>query len=113
MGNASSSSKKTIPIKKQGNAYKSLDDVATQAKSEGKVLVAIHGQVYDLTKFLNEHPGGGEVLKSVVGKDATSDFEDSAHSNTARNMMGEYIIGYLEEALAAQEAAAAASSSGN
>jgi cytochrome b involved in lipid metabolism len=107
MGNSNSGAKKTIPIKKQGTPYKNLDEVATQAKSEGKVLVAIHGQVYDLTKFLNEHPGGGEVLKASSGKDATQDFEDTAHSGTARNMMGEYIVRYLEEALAAQEAAAA------
>jgi hypothetical protein len=30
--------------------------------------MAIHGKVYDVTKFLAEHPGGEEVMVEVAGK---------------------------------------------
>ncbi|KAG2224332.1 hypothetical protein INT45_012901 [Circinella minor] len=35
----------------------------------------IHGKVYDLTNFVEEHPGGVRVILKQAGKDATSAFE--------------------------------------
>ncbi|KAH8399026.1 hypothetical protein KR215_001054 [Drosophila sulfurigaster] len=55
----------------------------------------IHNSVYDVTAFLNEHPGGEEVLIEQAGKDATENFEDVGHSNDAREMMKKYKIGEL------------------
>ncbi|SPP75716.1 cytochrome b5 [Drosophila guanche] len=57
----------------------------------------IHNSVYDVTAFLNEHPGGEEVLIEQAGKDATENFEDVGHSNDAREMMTKYKIGELVE----------------
>lgn len=37
--------------------------------------VVIHGKVYDLTKFLPEHPGGPRIILKYAGKDATNAFE--------------------------------------
>ncbi|EHA8588001.1 cytochrome b5 [Cocos nucifera] len=56
----------------------------------------IGGKVYDVTKFLEDHPGGDEVLLSATGKDATDDFEDVGHSTTARAMMDEYHVGEID-----------------
>lgn len=56
----------------------------------------ISGKVYDVTKFLEDHPGGDEVLLSATGKDATDDFEDVGHSNTAREMMDQYYVGEID-----------------
>ncbi|KAL0418021.1 UNVERIFIED_CONTAM: cytochrome [Sesamum radiatum] len=50
-------------------------------------------QVYDVTKFLDDHPGGDDVLVTATGKDATDDFEDVGHSATARAMLEEYYVG--------------------
>ncbi|KAL4798693.1 FMN-dependent dehydrogenase-domain-containing protein [Aspergillus venezuelensis] len=50
-----------------------------QHNSRQSCWVAIHGAVYDITEFLNEHPGGAKVLLRCAGRDATSDF-DSVHS---------------------------------
>ncbi|CAM6088609.1 unnamed protein product [Calypogeia fissa] len=58
--------------------------------------LVIDGKVYDVTKFLEEHPGGDEVLLSATGKDATDDFEDVGHSNSAREMMAEYLVGEID-----------------
>ncbi|XP_077245627.1 cytochrome b5-like [Tasmannia lanceolata] len=56
----------------------------------------ISGKVYDVTPFMDEHPGGDEVLLAATGKDATNDFEDIGHSTSAREMMADYYIGEID-----------------
>ncbi|CAN7010227.1 unnamed protein product [Brassica oleracea var. botrytis] len=58
--------------------------------------IVINGKVYDVTKFLEDHPGGDEVLLSSTGKDATDDFEDVGHSESAREMMEQYCVGEID-----------------
>jgi cytochrome b involved in lipid metabolism len=72
-----------------------LSEVAVHNTSKDCWLI-IDGKVYDVTKFLEEHPGGDEVLLSATGKDATDDFEDVGHSNSAREMMAEYLVGEID-----------------
>lgn len=36
--------------------------------------VAINGRVWDVTKFLFEHPGGADVILRLAGKDATESY---------------------------------------
>jgi uncharacterized membrane protein len=35
---------------------------------------AINGNVYDLTKWINRHPGGSSVIKGLCGRDGTAGF---------------------------------------
>ncbi|KAM0940701.1 putative cytochrome b5-like heme/steroid binding domain, cytochrome b5, heme-binding protein [Dioscorea sansibarensis] len=59
--------------------------------------LVIHGKVYDVTNFLDDHPGGDDVLIHASGSgDATQSFEDIGHSSTATSMMVGYLIGALE-----------------
>ncbi|KAL3650582.1 Cytochrome b5 isoform E [Castilleja foliolosa] len=58
--------------------------------------LVISGKVYDVTPFMDEHPGGDEVLIAATGKDATNDFEDVGHSDSAREMMDKYYIGDID-----------------
>ncbi|KAI6694467.1 hypothetical protein NL676_022177 [Syzygium grande] len=58
--------------------------------------LVIEGKVYDVTKFMEDHPGGDEVLLSSTGKDATDDFEDVGHSSSARAMMDDFYIGEID-----------------
>ena len=37
--------------------------------------VILHGKVYDLTKFLPEHPGGQKIILKYAGMDATKAFD--------------------------------------
>ncbi|KAL1500949.1 hypothetical protein ABEB36_006362 [Hypothenemus hampei] len=57
--------------------------------------IVVDNDVYDVTEFLNEHPGGEEVLLEQAGKDATEAFEDVGHSSDAREMMAKYKVGTL------------------
>ncbi|KAG8783673.1 hypothetical protein FRC19_003406 [Serendipita sp. 401] len=55
--------------------------------------ILLHGKVYDVAKFLDEHPGGEEVIFAEAGKDATESFEDVGHSDDARAMLTEMLVG--------------------
>ncbi|KAI9561840.1 hypothetical protein GHT06_012802 [Daphnia sinensis] len=74
-----------------------LEEVGKHKDSKTGVWITIHGQVYNVTKFLEEHPGGEEVLMEQAGKDATEPFEDVGHSTDARELLKEYLIGRLPE----------------
>ncbi|XP_059468532.1 cytochrome b5-like [Neocloeon triangulifer] len=63
--------------------------------SEESTWIVIRGEVYDVTKFLKEHPGGADQLLGVAGKDATKDFNNVGHSSDARNMLAQFKIGVL------------------
>merc|ERR1712217_832879 len=67
--------------------------------TEADCWVIMGDLVYNLGKdFLDEHPGGPDVITALAGKDATTDFEDIAHSDSARTWANKYIIGYREGA---------------
>lgn len=40
--------------------------------------IIVHGNVYDVTGFLDEHPGGSNIILKYAGKDATEEY-DSIH----------------------------------
>lgn len=72
--------------------YYRLSEVAKR-NSAKEIWLVIHGRVYDVTRFLNEHPGGEEVLLEQAGADASESFEDVGHSSDAREMLKQYYIG--------------------
>ncbi|KAI7845034.1 hypothetical protein COHA_001400 [Chlorella ohadii] len=61
--------------------------------SDKDCWLVIEGKVYDVTPFLDEHPGGFDTLVSNSGKDATEEFEEIGHSRAAKEMLGKYYIG--------------------
>merc|ERR1712137_384831 len=70
-------------------------EMAAHNDTKSGVWISIHGRVYDITKFLEEHPGGEEVLLEQAGNDSTESFEDVGHSTDARELMRDYFIGVL------------------
>ena len=69
----------------------------TEHNTKGSAWMVIHNKVYDVTTFMQEHPGGEEVLLDVLGIDATESFEDVGHSNDARELLKDYLLGDLHE----------------
>merc|ERR1712217_624643 len=74
----------------------SMEELAKHATEED-CWIMLHDLVLNLPKsFLDEHPGGPEVVSALGGRDTTQEFEDIAHSDTARNWGNDFIIGYRE-----------------
>uniref|UniRef100_A0A1D1XKV4 Putative cytochrome b5 isoform 2 n=1 Tax=Anthurium amnicola TaxID=1678845 RepID=A0A1D1XKV4_9ARAE len=69
---------------------------AAQHNTRDDCWVVIDGKVYDVTEYLDEHPGGDDVLISAAGKDATFEFEDAGHSKSARELMKGYCVGEVD-----------------
>ncbi|WRX13352.1 Cytochrome b5-like heme/steroid binding domain - like 5 [Theobroma cacao] len=69
---------------------------ASQHNSKEDCWVVIDGKVYDVTSYLDEHPGGDDVVLASTGKDATDDFEDAGHSKSAKELMQTFCIGELD-----------------
>lgn len=57
--------------------------------------IAISNNVYDITNFMHEHPGGAAVLKRLAGKDGSSEFLAVGHSQKARKLMNDYLVGHI------------------
>ncbi|KAG7473565.1 hypothetical protein MATL_G00097240 [Megalops atlanticus] len=74
--------------------YYTLEEIKHHNMSKDTWLI-IHDKVYDITSFLEEHPGGEEVLLEQAGADATESFEDVGHSTDAREMLQQYFVGEL------------------
>lgn len=77
-----------------GVKYYTLEEIRVHNMCTDTWLI-IHDKVYDITSFLEEHPGGEEVLLEQAGADATESFEDVGHSTDAREMLQQYFIGEL------------------
>lgn len=87
-----------------------LDEVRAHNNAKSTWII-INDLVYDVTKFLLEHPGGEEVrlnsstllsstcslqvMLNVAGQDATNAFDDVGHSSDARDMTNDYLVGKL------------------
>ncbi|PON97226.1 Nitrate reductase NADH dependent [Trema orientale] len=69
---------------------------ASKHNTKDDCWVVIDGKVYDLSSYLDEHPGGDDVVLAATGKDATEDFEDAGHSKSAREIMQSFCIGELD-----------------
>ncbi|KAK6333065.1 hypothetical protein TWF718_010889 [Orbilia javanica] len=73
----------------------SLDDVKAHNKPDDLYIV-VHGDVYDLTTFKNEHPGGKKILERVAGKDATVQFQKYHKDSVLDKYKPKFCVGSLE-----------------
>ena len=49
-------------------------DVASHNSPDKGLFIIVDNNVYDVTNFVDEHPGGAKILKRVAGKDASKQF---------------------------------------
>ena len=72
-------------------------DVAAHSSAES-CWVSYNGRVYDVTRFLDDHPGGDDLILKYAGKDVgevMKDPEEHVHSESAYGIMDEFLIGRL------------------
>jgi len=81
------------PVEKIGQPY-SMADVAKH-NATGDIWVCINGQVVDLSKFINEHPGGVAPIMGQAGKDASSVWNSIHAAGTIQRLAPQVIIGHI------------------
>ena len=60
----------------------SPSEVAAHNTVETGLYIIVDGSVYDMTGFIDEHPGGQKIIKRVGGKDASKQFWKVSHNST-------------------------------
>jgi len=63
-------------------------------RSDGDLWVALYGEIYDLTEYAWEHPGGSQAIFDVGGQDGTETFE-AVHNKELLESMGFTPVGVL------------------
>ena len=78
-----------------------LDEVKKH-NSAGDCWSIIDGNVYDLTNWVESHPGGKERITAICGKDGTSSFLGKhSNSNSAKSQLTRFELGKLVAAVTA------------
>jgi len=67
--------------------YRSFRRSWMEPGGHGRLLLCIHGRVYDATEYMLEHPGDPNVLRASAGRDATQAFEYVGHSQSASRVL--------------------------
>ncbi|PLW40559.1 hypothetical protein PCASD_07770 [Puccinia coronata f. sp. avenae] len=64
-------------------------------KDEKSAWVIVEGKVYDVTDFLEDHPGGKKILLKSCGKDATELFHQYHTNKILKTVAGPMMIGQV------------------
>lgn len=68
--------------------------------SRSDCWLIINNNVYDVSSFISQHPGGAREILAYCGKDATTAFDTQggrgSHSSQASAMLKDYLIGSLQ-----------------
>ena len=73
-----------------------MSEVAKHSKPDDCWLT-VNETVYDVSKFMNEHPGGKKTLSDAAGKDATALFMSNHDPSILESVASTYKIGTLGE----------------
>ncbi|KAI9568120.1 hypothetical protein HD554DRAFT_821763 [Boletus coccyginus] len=85
-----------MSVSKRVRIY-TLEDLDAH-KSAQSCWVTFKGKVYDVTAFVTDHPGGDDLILSHAGTDVENimkDMDSHDHSESAYEMLEEYVIGRL------------------
>lgn len=65
--------------------------MTTKDVSGNKVIIIIDNHLFDVTGYMDQHPGGKKILQKFNNKDATKAF------NEVRGHCDGYVLGLLDE----------------
>jgi 4-hydroxysphinganine ceramide fatty acyl 2-hydroxylase len=69
-------------------------------KTAKSCYITLGPNVYDVTDFLDAHPGGGDLILEYAGQDVTDILKDEIshdHSDSAYEILDEYHIGFVSD----------------
>ncbi len=76
-----------------------LSDVAKHSATTDCWIV-INNNAYDVSSYIDQHPGGAREILRYCGKDATTGFDTrggrGSHSSEAQAMLADFLIGTIK-----------------
>jgi tetratricopeptide (TPR) repeat protein len=97
--NAASSGGGSAPAPAQKPVSTNLPLTLDEVKKHNSAIDCwsiIDGNVYDLTNWVESHPGGNERITAICGKDGTSSFLGKhSNSNSAKSQLNRFELGKL------------------
>jgi cytochrome b involved in lipid metabolism len=100
------------PEKKQNNLFKASDKASVfpnqrekkgysreEIKKHNKIddlWIIVDGKVYEVTNYVDEHPGGDAIMNNAGG-DATTGFKGPQHPVSVWDVLALYHIGHVED----------------
>ena len=62
------------------------------AAPPGRCMLSINDRALDVTAFVDQHPGGGELLLEFRGKDASHAYNSYPHTFYARDLLDRFVV---------------------
>ncbi|KAG1056551.1 hypothetical protein G6F46_002069 [Rhizopus delemar] len=78
------------------NQLKSMQGRLRDGDKDAMKFIIIDQKVYDISEFVEDHPGGAQVLLTHVGKDA-SDVFHAMHPESAYEILNNYFVGDIQD----------------
>jgi cytochrome b involved in lipid metabolism len=63
-----------------------------QKDKEANQVVIFEGTVYNVKDYLPDHPGGGDLIEALLGKNIDADFEEREHTKSAKKLFKTFPI---------------------
>lgn len=83
------------PPTQSGTSGYTMAQIAAHADASS-CWTAIRGKVYDLTPWIQQHPGGSKAILSLCGRDGTTTFEGQHEGqNSPERRLTSFFIGDL------------------
>ena len=91
----SSAEQKAKPVRERPTGPFTVAQVA-EHKTRDDAWLIIDGKVYDVTDFVDDHPGGDSILDNA-GADSSAGFHGDQHPETVAEAVEEFYIGELKK----------------
>ncbi|PHH59979.1 hypothetical protein CDD81_2338 [Ophiocordyceps australis] len=73
-------------------------EVSKHKDADNGIWLIVENNVYDVTKFMDEHPGGSRVLQRFAGKNATKAFWKYHSESVLKRYGAKFLIGEVQDA---------------
>ena len=86
-------------------------DYFLKDKANNKVVI-FEGVVYNVKDYLPQHPGGGDLIEALLGKNIEADFEEREHTKSARKLFNTFpVVGSVTSDLSSEQSVSTSSMS--
>ena len=86
-----------LGVQKSGGYKEYTMEEVSQHNAPPSIWSVYNGDVYDITMYVNVHPGGKKILEKVYGKDMTPLFNKFHGYIKIENMIGPLKIGTVKK----------------